>query len=246
MASKTQKISRSNIVSITNAGMNSYGGQQAIIPQFKGGYGTTVVNSSGGEYDGGDRVIGFPNGFEVDGDLLFTVGWGDGLAVRRLNNDGSMTRLFYESNFLYRDTTSTYNHLQSVAIDTTNKLGVAMTYNVDGYTTFDYSGLMNGGTTFVKDARPTHSNPQRFIQTGSLNISSVGLYYTSGLVAAGEWIYAGEYDNRHVSAMIAWTFFGDRLSGMFSNEKIGSRIFNVCGTLLALLWIAFLIRGPVA
>lgn len=49
-----------------------------------------------------------------------------------------------------------------------------------------------------------------------------------------------------VSAMIAWTFFGDRLSGMFSNEKIGSRIFNVCGTLLALLWIAFLIRGPVA
>lgn len=49
-----------------------------------------------------------------------------------------------------------------------------------------------------------------------------------------------------VSAMIAWTFFGDRLSGMFSNEKIGSRIFNVCGTLLALLWIAFLIRGPAA
>ena len=70
MASKTQKISRSNIISITNAGMNSYGGQQAIIPQFKGGYGTTVVNSSGGEYDGGDRVIGWPNGFEVDGDLL--------------------------------------------------------------------------------------------------------------------------------------------------------------------------------
>ena len=47
-----------------------------------------------------------------------------------------------------------------------------------------------------------------------------------------------------VSAMIAWTFFGDRLSGLFSHEKHGRRIFQVCGTLLSLLWVAFLIRGP--
>ena len=47
-----------------------------------------------------------------------------------------------------------------------------------------------------------------------------------------------------VSAMIAWTFFGDRLSGLFSHEKHGRRIFQVCGTLLAVLWISFLVRGP--
>ena len=47
-----------------------------------------------------------------------------------------------------------------------------------------------------------------------------------------------------VSAMIAWTFFGDRLSGLFSHEKHGRRIFQVCGALLSLLWVAFLIRGP--
>ena len=49
-----------------------------------------------------------------------------------------------------------------------------------------------------------------------------------------------------VSAMIAWTFFGDRLSGLFSHEKHGRRIFQVCGVLLSLLWVAFLIRGPAA
>ena len=49
-----------------------------------------------------------------------------------------------------------------------------------------------------------------------------------------------------VSAMIAWTFFGDRLSGLFSHEKHGRRIFQVCGFLLSLLWVAFLIRGPAA
>lgn len=196
----SNKLSRDNLISITGAGQNNYNGQTAIGPVFKGGLSNTHVSSSGGEYDGGDRVIGFPNGYEVDGDLLFTVGWGDGFAVRRLNNDGSMTRLFQDSNFLYRDSGSTYNHMMNVAIDTTNKLGVVLSYNVDGYTTFDYSGCTNGGTTFVKDARPTHSNPQRFIGgagSSGLNISSAGLYYASGLVAAGEWIYIGEYDARH-------------------------------------------------
>jgi len=200
MAFKTENLERGDIISIVGATQNDYLGQMGVLPVTKGGYSNTVVNSGSGEYDGGDRVIGWPNGLEVDGDLLFTVGWGDGFAVRRLNNDGSMTRLFYDANFLYRDTTSTYNHLQSVAISTTQQKGVVMTYNVDGYTTFDYSGLVNGGTTFVKDARPTHSNPQRFIGgagSSGLNISSAGLYYTSGLVAAGDWIYIGEYDARH-------------------------------------------------
>ena len=198
-------LSRANLISITGAGQNDTSGQRAISPVTKGGLSNTIINSSSGEYNGGDRVMGFPNGYEIDGDLLFTVGWGDGFAVRRLNNDGSMTRLFYDSNFLWRDTGSTYNHLNGVAIDTTNKLGVVMTYNVDGYTTFDYSGCVDGGTTFVKDARPTHSNPQRFIGgagSSGLNISSAGLYYTSGIVAAGEWIYVGEYDARHYKRVV--------------------------------------------
>lgn len=196
---KTSALERGNIVSITGAVANDYDGQVAIVPAWKRGMSNLHINSSSGDYDGGDRVIGYPNGYEIDGDLLFTVGWGDGFAVRRLNDDGTLTKLFHDNNFLWRDTGSTYDHYQSVAIDKINKLGVVMTYNVDGYTTFDYSGLMNGGTTFVKHERPTHANPQRFIggDSGSINLSSAGLYYTSGLVAAGEWIYAGEYDARH-------------------------------------------------
>ena len=47
-----------------------------------------------------------------------------------------------------------------------------------------------------------------------------------------------------VAAMIAWTFFGARLSGLFSDDIKGPRIFKICGTLLSLLWVAFLIKGP--
>lgn len=197
---KATSITRSNIISITGALMNDYRGQNAIVPVWKRGMSNCIINSGSGDYDGGDRVIGGWNGYEVDGDLIFTVGWGDGFAVRRLNNDGTMTRLFYDSNFLWRDTSITYNHLQAVAIDKINKKGVVMTYNVYGYTTFDYSGLMNGGTTFVKDPRPSHSNPHFFIgsqDTGNGYIRRVGNAYVGGSCAAGEWIYAHDHDATH-------------------------------------------------
>ena len=197
---KSVSLERADIQSIVGCAVSDYGGQIAIVPVPKRGMSNTTTSSGSGEYDGGDRVIGFVNGYEIDGDLMFTVGWGDGFAARRLNNDGSMTKLYSENQFLWRDTTTTYNHITSVAIDKVNKLGVAMTYNVEGYTTFDYSGLENGGSTFVKDPRPTHSNPDVFIgsqDTAGGYVNRVGSSYFSGLVAAGEWIYAGDHDSHH-------------------------------------------------
>ena len=197
---KTVSLERADIQSIVGCAANNYSGQVAIVPVTKRGMSNTTVSSGGGEYDGGDRVIGFPNGYEIDGDLMFTVGWGDGFAVRRLNNDGTMTKLYQETQFLYRDTTSTYNHIVGVAIDKVNKKGVAITYNVEGYTTFDYSGCTDGGTTFVKDARPTHSLPDVFIGSQDIAggyVNRAGSSYFSGIAAAGEWIYAGDHDSHH-------------------------------------------------
>ena len=110
-------LERSKILEIIGAAANDYGGQVAIVPVQKRGMSNVHVSSGSGEYDGGDRCIGFTNSYEIDGDLMFTVGWGDGFAVRRLNDDGTMTKLFHDTYFLWRDTTSTYNHITSVAID---------------------------------------------------------------------------------------------------------------------------------
>jgi len=202
MAYKTVTLDNSNDLTVSKCMFSTGLNKGAIYPQFQGGMSSSSYNyrNTSGEYDGGDRVIGFPNSYEVDGDLLMTVGWGDGFAIRRLNNDGTLSKIYHQTSFLYRDATSTYGNMISIAIDTTNKLGVVMTYNVDGYTTFDYSGCTNGGTTFVKDARPTHSNPDTFIggsDTSNGYIRRVGHAYVSGLVAAGEWIYAGEHNARH-------------------------------------------------
>ena len=197
---KTVSLERSDIHTIVGAMANDYSGQVAIVPAAKRGMSNTTTSSSSGDYDGGDRCIGWTNALDIDGDLLFTVGWGDGFAVRRLNNDGTMTKLYHDNYFLWRDTSSTYNHLISVAVDKVNKKGVVMTYNVEGYTTFDYSGLINGGTTFVKDPRPTHSNPDFFIgsqDTGGGYVNRVGHAYIGALKAAGQWIYASDHDSHH-------------------------------------------------
>ena len=47
-----------------------------------------------------------------------------------------------------------------------------------------------------------------------------------------------------VAAMIGWTFLGARLSNFFTHETRGKRVFQICGVLLALLWVGLLLQGP--
>lgn len=47
-----------------------------------------------------------------------------------------------------------------------------------------------------------------------------------------------------LSAMILWTVAGARLNHLFTQGSAGKRIFQVCGFLLGLLWVAFFLQGP--
>ncbi len=242
---KHQKITRSNIISITGAGMYEYD-NTTLGPVQKGGSGNCVVSSTGGEYDGGDRVIGFHNAYDVDGDILMTAGWGDGVAFRRLNNDGSMTRLYHDNNALWRDTGSTYNHMQSVAMAKSAGKAVVMSYNVYGYSIFDYRGAKDGTTNsgaIIREDRPSHTNPTDFIDPSGTNsrangyVRRVGYWYAGGIVAAGNWIYASEHDGgrhykkfprRNLSTGAQEFLDGagsDRYSGSAANDRNGYRAF---------------------
>ena len=193
---KSHGLERANITSITGAIASDYQGQFAVIPAWKRGMSNITTSSSSGDYDGGDRVIGFTSGYEVDGDLLLTVGWGDGFAIRRLNNDGSMTKLHHNSNALYRDTTSTYNHMQSIAIHPSSSTAAIMTYNVNGYSWLDYSDIKDTTTTTnnVVNNRPSS---QYIFNTGGVAVDRAGSSYTGGLATAGDWVYIGDYSATH-------------------------------------------------
>lgn len=179
------------ISSITGACANAYDSQCNIVPAWKRGMSNLVTNSGSGAYDGGDRVIGF-GALNVDGDLLITAGWGDGAAIRRLNNDGTMTKLWHVDYALYRDTASTYNHINSLAIHKPSSQIALATHNVNGYSMIDYSSLKTGGTTVVNN-RPS----SQYIFSNGVNVDRAGNAYTSGLVTAGDWLYIGDYDATH-------------------------------------------------
>lgn len=241
---KSQAMNRSTVVSIVGAGIYESDGV-VIGPVQKGGNGNCVVSSTSGEYDGGDRVIGFHNGYDVDGDILITVGWGDGAAVRRLNNDGSMTKLYHDTQALWRDTSSTYNHLQSCAMAKGCNKAVIGTYNVYGYSIIDYQGAVDGTTNsgnVIREDRPTHTNPTDFIDDSGTNsrangyIRRYGSSYYGALCAAGEWIYASSHDaNTHYKkygrrnlATGAQEFISgvtDKKSGTADEDRNGYRAF---------------------
>lgn len=184
-------LERSKIQRIVGASANQYLGQRCIVPAWKRGLSNAIVRSGSGDYDGGDRVIGL-GAYGVDGDLLLTTGWGDGFAIRRLNNDGTFTRLYHNTNALYRDTTSTYNHINSMAFHAPSSQVCLTTHNVNGYSMLDYSDLKNGGTTVVNNRPST-----RFVFSNGASIDRSGLYYASGTVTAGDWLYILDYDATH-------------------------------------------------
>ena len=180
---KNSKLERSNILSITGCMMSEAGGMCNILPVQKAGLSNTTTNSSSGEYDGGDRVIGL-GCYGVDGDLLLTAGWGDGAAIRRLNNDGSMTKLWHDNNALYRDTSSTYNHINSFAFHAGSSQMCLTTHNVNGYSMIDYSDIKDTSTT-TNNVVNTRPSSQYVFDDGTVRIDRTGLYYQSGTVTAG-------------------------------------------------------------
>ena len=51
-------LDRAHIVTIVGACMNEYEEQRSIVPAWKRGISNRITAGYGGEYDGGDRVIG--------------------------------------------------------------------------------------------------------------------------------------------------------------------------------------------
>jgi hypothetical protein len=191
-----KRLINNNIISITGAVSSEAFGTR-VLPAWKRGISNYVSKKNGGI---GENTISFPNGYEIHGDLLFVVGWGDGAAIYRIENNGTLTTEWNNdgnSQVLYRDTTSTYNHITNIVLSKSNYKAVIMTHNVNGYTVVDYKGLVDGTTNGGEAVKEDRPSSQYFFSSGGVNIDRAGESYRSGVTAAGDWIYICDYDNSH-------------------------------------------------
>ena len=123
-------------------------------------------------------------GFKIDEDLVITSSWGQGFGIHRVNNDGTMTKIYQD---VYPH--ASYAYYNSIAIDRINKIAAISTYAQNGITFYDYSGAMNGGDSVTKLITLVTT-------AGGLYGDECGISYTNGLGTAGDWFYYSTEDYR--------------------------------------------------
>ena len=109
---------------------------------------------------------------ETDGDLVLSIGWNDGFAIRRINDNGTLTNIYYDNNPI-----AGYTYYNNIALDKTNHKVYVGSYNYDGLVPYDYSGCLPTGTTVTKESmiHPTYDR--------------CGYAYMNGIQIVGDYLY---------------------------------------------------------
>ena len=134
---------------------------------------TNETYTSSGGY--GDSCI-TQRSFESDNDLLISIGWYDGFAIRRLNDDGTLSDVFGDGAPI-----AGYSYYNNLTLDRTNHVAYFGNYNYNGIATYDYSGCLPTGTTVTKSG---------FTAT----YDRCGGTYMNGIYIVGDYLYLQPYE----------------------------------------------------
>lgn len=225
------KLNADSVVSNTNCIASSGLNGNFIIPNWKknqngkvyngdGTYSSTYPQSRkdhGDTTDTGERPIS-PECLFIDtdctgGDLIICSAWSNGLAIRRLAADGTPYLLYADKLFsetTYRDN---YNHISSMAVDTTNKkiyMGTTWTSNC-GLIIVDYSDYEDSDTWVDLSANGKtsfHCNGtiDGTTTTSGWQADQTGSHYFNALALAGNWLYFTQHSTYHGEAHGAQRF----------------------------------------
>ena len=206
---------------IDSSGVNwAYARNFSLSNSFKWSS-TNAVNTAAGGI--GDNII-CPGGIRIDGDLVITAGYTDGFAIRRIENDGSISLIYSEA------TPDSYANWTSCALDKVNHQAYIGIYARDAIVQYDYRDVVTGGSTVDSSVWRVANG---FTQTQS------GNSYTCGLDICGDYLYIGGYagtsyqirrnlatqamDNIDVSSYVAAGYRGRMIY-----EPSTNRMWNLC------------------
>lgn len=163
-----------------------YSGEHWIEPVWK------MNDSDGGRTAAdnwnGDRCIGTLGSVHIlDQEWILSVSWGDGFAIRRINDDGTITRVSSDSS------PNGYNHNSALAYHPGTRQAFISQYNtsrmgvvelgdwIDAGKPDDGAGINYIKNIYYKDA------------TWNFPTDRVGTSYECGLKLAGDWLYMSSY-----------------------------------------------------
>ena len=176
----------------------------------------TTINQGG---DGSMSV----GSVQADGDIILSVGWGDGFAVKRLGNTGSVIQLYHDNTPM--DGYAYYNNL---AIDKVNHKAYVSNYVYDGIMVYDYSDCYGGSDNVLKD--------------GEINPTpdEVGYAYMNGLNLVGDYLYlvADEFSTSTCRRYNTNTTTQDDLSviNFISNGQYGESWYDEDNNRVYIMW----------
>ncbi|MGD9697600.1 hypothetical protein [Acinetobacter sp.] len=178
------KIDLSNIISSSTMFYTDYIGQTVFSAQWKARDNNAILAFAG--Y--GDACISAST-LRVDGDLLISSGWNDGFAVKRINNNGSITHLWYE----YQPFSST-----SLVLDTARGKAYSGGPAYNGIVEYDYSAYKNGG------AGPGIKGRTLTVAANNLPFDKPGRNYWNGLEFSGNYLYILGVNTTGLTTAMRW------------------------------------------
>ena len=121
----------------------------------------------------GDQPLG-NDAIKVDGNLIFTCGYGDGISVRRINDDGTITQVYGET-----QPANSYAYYPSIAVDKVRKQFYVGNWVYDNLTRYTYTDTASIGST--KETLTTAGN--------DLPEDEVSYTWMNGLEVVGDYLY---------------------------------------------------------
>ncbi|MDP5273679.1 hypothetical protein [Chengkuizengella axinellae] len=173
----------------------------------------------------GDAVIS-QGGIIIDEQFILSVGWGDGFAIKKIANDGTIAQLFYD----YKPMND-YAYYNSIAVDKERSIAYIGNHANDNIAKYDYSDLKAGGSEVVKEVMTEESH--------NLPSDEIGHSYYNGLALAGDWLYIIS-DDRESTGQMRWntqtqvkeeiSVINKRNNGRYGNCKYSKRTNRIYST----------------
>ena len=166
----------------------------------------------------GDRCIGSHGSVHIlDQQWILSVSWGDGFAIRRINDDGTITRVSSDTH------PNGYNHNTSLAYHPGTRQAVVSQYNTSRVGVIDLGPWIDAGKpddgagiTYIKNIYQKDS-------TWNFPTDRVGTSYECGLKFAGDWLYMASYSRDTLNGEVyRWNI----ITREYEKVKLANNTYN--------------------